>query len=338
MAIRASSSQQIDILIADLSSPSAVTREAAVARLTVLGGRALDRLIALAASSAPAAARAAAFRALEGIADPRAMNVALRFISDADAAVATAAIGTARAFMRGRRGAAVVDAVADVALDRRHSDEIRLAALRSLMDLERTTIAPLLESLASDPRAAVRDEAASRTRSGPDAIDPIDALRRAAEQDLPDEPRVLHAAIVAAGNRAGLPTLLAIVERVRAREGREPPGPWREWTTVRAAAHLALAKRGSRIAIYDLREALEGAGSPLPVEFLAALSEVGDASCLEPIAGAYTRAGSTAEHNWWRDHLRDAFRTIVEREKLTGRHAVIKRIAKRTPDLLVRRT
>ena len=57
-----------------------------------------------------------------------------------------------------------------------------------------------------------------------------------------------------------------------------------EWTTARAAAHVALAQRGSRLALYDLRESLERA-APLPVEFLTALSLIGDASCLEPIAG-----------------------------------------------------
>ena len=92
---------------------------------------------------------------------------------------------------------------------------------------------------------------------------------------------------------------------------------------ARAAAHVALAGRGSRLALYDLRESLERRKAPLPVEFLTALSTIGDASCLEAIAGAHREATRT---RWWRDHLADAFRTIVAREKLTRRHAVIKKI------------
>jgi hypothetical protein len=101
--------------------------------------------------------------------------------------------------------------------------------------------------------------------------------------------------------------------------------------TTRAAAHAVLAGRGSRIALYDLRETLEAAGDPLPVEFLTALTEVGDATCLEAIAAAYTKARSTRGDDWWRSHLADAFRAIVKREKITKRHAVMKKIEKRWP-------
>ena len=94
-------------------------------------------------------------------------------------------------------------------------------------------------------------------------------------------------------------------------------------------AHLALARRGSRLAVYDLRESLEKAKDPLPVDALAALSLVGDASCLESIASAHGRSRDT----WWRTHLLELFQTIAKREKLTPRHAVIKRIAAKWPEL-----
>ena len=71
VAIKASSSRQIDALVTDLASADAVKREAAIARLTVLGARAVERVAALAASTAAGPARSAAFRTLEGIADPR---------------------------------------------------------------------------------------------------------------------------------------------------------------------------------------------------------------------------------------------------------------------------
>jgi HEAT repeat protein len=337
VAIKASSAQQIEALVTDLIA-GGVQREVAVARLTVLGARAVERLIAIADSDASSAARAAAFRTLEGIADPRALDAALRAIASPDATVATAAIGAGRVFIRGPRGASVVEAVTTTALDRERPEAIRLAALRALTDLERSTIAPLLATLASDPSPAIRSEAALHdgARGRRKALDPSAALSRAAEQELPDAARVLQAAIVSAGDTAALPLLLSIIDRVREREAQEPPGRRMEWTTARAAAHAALAKRGSRIALYDLRESLEAADGPLPVEFLAALSSVGDASCLGAIAGTYVRSAApdAPQHDWWRRHLADAFKTIVRREKITRRHAAIKKIEKRWKNAL----
>ena len=81
VAIRASSSKQIDSLIADLSAASGVTRETAVARLTLLGARAVERLLTVAASHASADARTAAWRTLEAIADQRALDPALETIA-----------------------------------------------------------------------------------------------------------------------------------------------------------------------------------------------------------------------------------------------------------------
>ena len=104
---------------------------------------------------------------------------------------------------------------------------------------------------------------------------------------------------------------------------------------ARAAAHLALANRGSRLALYDLRESIESLRERIPVEFFAAVTAIGDASCLEPIATAYARA----KDDWSRRHLADAFRVIVDRENLTKRHALAKKIDKRSPglwDLLTR--
>jgi hypothetical protein len=104
--------------------------------------------------------------------------------------------------------------------------------------------------------------------------------------------------------------------------------------TVRAAVHVALAHRGGRLGLYDLRETLEGASAPLPVEFVAALTAIGDASCLEPIVAAYarTRPAPRPGHDWWHERLADAFQTIVTRERVTRRHAVMKRIERRWPE------
>jgi hypothetical protein len=89
--------------------------------------------------------------------------------------------------------------------------------------------------------------------------------------------------------------------------------------------------------LYDLRESIESASIMLPVEFLAAVSTIGDTSCLEGLAAAYTRSmrSGRARRDWWRQHLAAAFRAIVRRERVTRRQAIIKKIQKRWPDALV---
>jgi hypothetical protein len=332
VAIRTSSSAQIDALVAALSAPKAATREAAIARLTLIGPRALDRLAALATSTAESGARVAALLVLEAIADARALDAALRCLEDGDAAVAGAAVAAAGVFLRGARGAAVVDRLTALTLDTTRPVALRVAALTTLGGLSRATMLPILTALAEDSSDAMRAEAAA-LRTTPPARNPLDALVRAADQPLPDDPEALRAAIVGAGASAPLSVLLRIVERVRERESAEAVERRPAWTTTRVAAHAALARRGSRLALYDLRELLAAATGPLPVEFLAALSEIGDASCLEAVAGAYVRsAGRDASRpDWWRQHLANAFRAIVVREGLSRRHAVVKKVEKRWP-------
>ncbi len=333
MPIRASSSKQIDALIGDLSATSEVTRETAVARLTLLGARAVERLIAAAGSAERVDARAAAWRALEGIGDGRALEPALAALADlrVEPGVAAAAAGVARAHVRGVAGAAAVDRLAAVLLDRARHETVRLASLRALRELEPATIAPILASLAADPNTAIRTEAGLSHRGAPRAAeDPAAVVARAADGSLPDDPAALRHALNLAGKTAPLPMLRQVVDRVREREGSEPAAARDQWRLARAAAHVALASRGSHQALYDLRESLETAKTPLPVEFLTALSMVGDASCLEAVAAAHAKAKDA----WWRHHLADAFYTIVTRERLTSRHAVMKKIAKRSPGLV----
>ena len=334
MAIRASSAKQIDALIADLGADNAVTRETAVARLTLLGARAVERLIAAASAGAHAGAQAGAWRALEAIGDARALEPALAALAapQMEPAVAAAAAGVARVHLRGPHGAEAVDRLATVLLDRSSHVTPRLAALRALRELDPATIAPMLASLAGDPNATIRAEAGLDGRDARGAADPDALVAQAGETGLPEDPAGLRQALSLSGASVPLPVLLRVVERVREREGSEPAAVRDQWRLTRAAAHVALANRGSRLALYDLRESLETAKGPLPVEFLAALARVGDTSSLEALAGAHAKA--KARDAWWRDQLARVFREIVAREKLTRRHAVMKRIEKRWPGVL----
>jgi hypothetical protein len=327
LAIKASSAKQIDALLAGLSG-DAVARETAVARLTLLGGRAVERLIAAAQSGDHAEARAAAWRTLEGIGDARALEPALAALaaSDQDPAIGAAAAGVARAHLRGAHGASAVDRLAAVVLDRGRHEAVRLAALRALRELEPATIAPILASLAGDPNRAIRTEAGLSDRGAPRAAeDPAAVVARAAEGGLPDDPATLQHALNLSGKTAPLAALQKVVDRVREREGSEAAASRAQWRLARAAAHVALASRGSRLALYDLRESLDTATTPLPVELLAALSLIGDASCVDAIAAAHAKAKDA----WWRDHLARAFQDIVVREKLTRRHAAIRKAEKK---------
>jgi hypothetical protein len=329
--IRASSARPIDALVADLASDQATTRAAAAARLTVFGARAVDRLIAVVGAGGPAGQRAQVFGVLEAVADPRALDAILTGMADPDVRVAAAATSATRPFLRGPRGATVVDYLTTAALDRARPEGLRIEAVGVLQELEPTTVGPLLASLAEDPSPLV--QAAARSTS---IRTPEEDINEAAEGDLPDEAQALTDALSRGADGVTLPILLRVIERVREREGLVPPDARRAWVVARGRAHAELATRGSRIALYDLREAVEKAAVPLPVDFLAALAAAGDASCLEPVARAHERATiATGDRDeWWRGHLVDAFRAIVTREGITRRHAVVRKLEKRHKPLV----
>lgn len=335
MAIKPSAGRQIDALIAELSSDRAATREAAVARLILLGTRTVDRLIAVVESAAPGFTRLAALQALEALANPRTIDVALKALDDADPAVAAAAMSTAQTFLNGERGADVIDRITQVALDPLREPELRLAAIQGLSTLRPATLMPLLTILLQDANPQVR--AGAQATASPVPADLPDSLREvsaATEGALPDDPVALGRAIADAAASIPLLLLQRLVDRIREHEAVQPSGLRAEWARTRAAAHLALAGRGSRLALYDLRESLVRATAPLPVGFLAALSQIGDASCLEAIAAAYVhaRASGRGSADWWQQHLAGAFHAIVNREGLTRRHQLIRKIAKRWGD------
>jgi hypothetical protein len=349
--ITISSSRHIDSLLRDLRSDRAATRDAAVARLMVIGVRAVERLIALGSDrSAAPSARTAALRALEGIGESRALDSATRLLEDPgqDPDIAVAAAAVVRRFLHEANGLTALDVLTAVALDRGRADRVRVAALRALGDLEPATISALVEKLLVDPSAAVRAAAtgpADITRTGPrgrgSAKRPRPSASRSGDSStdlsrLPDDPELARRAIIDYGGAATLTALHHVIEQVREQERLAGARQRRGWIAVRAAAHVALATRSSRLAVYDLRESLTAAKEPLPVEFLAALTLVGDATCLEPLAAAYARGvagrGAKAEGDWWLRHLADAFHSIATRQRMTRRHAEMKRIAQRWPE------
>jgi HEAT repeat protein len=334
VAIRTSSAKEIDGLIADLASDRVLAREAAIARLTVIGPRAVERLVSvIERPDRSVTARVAALRALEGLGDTRALEPALRAAADPDADVAAASVAVIRTFVGGRHGVPAVDGLAAIGLNHAASESIRLDAIDALSELDAATTRSLWQALAQDPNPRIRARAMKATngpRSKLPALSSAERLAALAEQGLSDDADGLSRLLTTEGASASPSHLHRLVERIRDKEGSEAPVRRGAWTRARGSVHVALAKRQSRLGLYDLRESLESANGPLPVEFLAALALIGDASCLEPTCVAYTRATD----RWWREHLADTFRAIVKRERLTGRHAVMKRIQKRWPAIL----
>jgi hypothetical protein len=338
VAIRTSSAKDIDALLADLSSERALVRETAIARLTVIGARAVDRLISLLdTADRGAVARVAALRALEGLGDPRALEPALRATGDADLDVAGAGVAVIRTFVNGRHSVAAVDELAALGLNRSANETIRLEAIDALGDLDPATLQPLWQALSNDPNPRIRARAPngkqrpSRGSPRPASLSGLEQLIAIAAQGLPDDPELLCRLLTTDGAAVSPSELHRIVERVRENEEAAAPARRAWWTRARGCAHVALAKQSSLLGVYDLRESLESATGPLPVEFLAALALAGDASCLESVALAHKRATD----RWWREHLADAFHAIVARKRLSRRHAVLKKIQKRSPELVV---
>lgn len=326
MVIKASSAGEIRQLIVALRGDDEVHREAAIGRLAVIGPRAVDRLIAAYTETTERDTQIAVLRALEPLGDRRTVAVARTAIGEGGD-LAVAAVNALRALLDSPYGPSATDAL-DVlvaaALDPGAERRVRLAAFDALQDVPggvRERVGAALQD-DDDPGLKARAVEAPREAAAAEAV-----WQDALEGRLPDGARVLRDAAQGRAPAAALSALQKLIDTIRAREGSATGTKRAEWRAVRGAMHQALALRGSRIAVYDLRESVEGARDPLPVSFLAALHVVGDQSCLEPLAAAWSRT----EDARWKHQIATAFRTISRREKVTRRHATVKRIASRWP-------
>jgi len=319
-----SSTAEVRSLIDALDSPSATRRESAAARLAIIGPRAVASLVTAFTSTLDRQKQLAIVRVLEVAGDERALPVA-RAALGAGGDVAVAAVALLRALLERGGGSTHAEALgmllaasSDAAYDRR----IRAAAASALTSAPadiRRAIGNRLQTLGSDADVVWEDAAEGRLPENTGAV--MEALD-------------LHAA------RAPLPVLGRVLDAVRTREeelagaGRSSAGAEgarSSWCAVRGALHQVLAARGSRMALYDLRESLEAAAHPLPSSFLAAVRTVGDTSCLEPLATAFARA--SRQHPGWRGQLAEVFQAIARRERLTKRHAAVRRALARAPEL-----
>ena len=293
IAIGPSRPREADRLIANLASPDPVTREASVARLRVLGPPVIPRLASFIDSSADSTARVLAMSVLEGFDDPRAADIALAALASTDNDIVIGALGVLRGWVPLEDGTRLLEAITAIAIDHGRGTRVRRAAVDALSALPDDLVRP------------IRAQAPPPEAGGPPLDNPVAA----------------HEWIDAHGANVTLAALHDAIKSFRELETRAQTNRSRdEWVRARGAAHRVLADRGSRLAVYDARETLSAAQSPLPPGFLEAVARVGDASCLEPLA----RAWSAAKEPRWRTELSEVARHIVARSKLTGRSAILK--------------
>ena len=329
MVIKASAAAEIRQLIEALAGSDEVRRETAIARLSVIGPRAVDRLIAAYGTATTRELKVAVLRALDVARDRRSVAVAREAISEGgDVALAgVAVLGTLLQPDTAAAAADVLETLVSTSLDRTAERRVRIASFQAVEHLPKVG-EQIAAALRTDPDRAVSAgaDAAPGERAAADAV-----WQDALEGRLPDNPALLREVARTRAPLAPLGALQKMIELVRVREGSMGPGARREeWRGARGALHQALALRGSRVAVYDLRETIEEARGPLPASFLAALHVIGDESCVESLAGAYARTPKGDAR--WRHQLGAAFRAIARRERITRRHAAFKRVAARWPE------
>lgn len=303
MAVR-SSARDIARLVADLESDDSIRRTAAVARLRVIGERTIPRLAEFIGSGADARARALALGALQDLRASRALDVALRALGDNEPDVVIAGLAVLREWVAREDGTSALEAVTAIAVDEARHPRVRAAAVDALSELPEHLVRPL------------RDRAPRPEHAWPSI----------------DDPEAAQTWIDAHGATAEASTVHALIDRLRSHEQSESAAQRRTaWQRARGRAHRALAKRGSRLALFDLRETFDTTPKPLPEDFLMAVEALGDASCLEPLA----RAWAVAPYDpTWRARVSTTAAAIAKRARLTARSAAMKRIRTQWPGFI----
>ena len=252
MAPHHASHADIARLLADLASDEALRRETAAARLALAGRKAVPDLARLAQDpTATVTTRLAALEVIEAIDVARAATVATTLTDAAQDELAIAAVSIlARAIDgTGAAAAAALDRVTALALDAGASVARRIAALSALEHLPARVIDPIYDALRADAASRIVARVVRR-QAGIDV-----SLEDIAVDGLPASAGALAAVVRAEAGEARVTVLKTLIDLIRTRE-RRAGGDRAEWTAIRGQVHQHLAARGSRLALYDLRETL----------------------------------------------------------------------------------
>ncbi len=281
MPIVPSRGSEIKALIAALGDRRANRREAALAKLTLLGERSLPHALEALRSPSPLV-RLGALAMLERVGTNRVLPHALLLLADADEGVAvraaqlagahadTRAAKALREALRSRRAdvpraaaealvrlhdqgfVEALEPLLDVLFDEEADDEVRLVALDAVARLPVAESGPLLARLSGTSSRRLSLAAAGlRGTERPDDATAIPALHREIERLSTAGPSRMDPAATAA---------------------------------AKADVHLALARLDSRIALYDLREMLEARPPRSAGALLHAAGLVGDKSLVPTLA------------------------------------------------------
>ena len=325
------STPTIAMLVHDVIAGAPVAREAAVARLAIAGARA-EAAVLQALPLAEPRAQATLLGVLERLATPRALSAALDYLASPDTTVAAAAVSAVRAHLgSGETDAATraLDALVAVSLDLSRPEAARLAAIDALADLGDAGLAPVRGRLRADASPRIRRAAGEGIGTTATGAGAAASRLEALANDPGHDPAIIQQVLADAGAATTLATLHELVLALGHRERAATSDADRAgWSVALGAAHHALASRGSRLALYDLRDAIARTPADRLGEFLAAAEVVGDAHLLEPLARAWTAGGGAEVHR----RIERAFAAILTRERLTRRHAAVKVVIELWPD------
>jgi hypothetical protein len=333
--------------VAALSAPEAAQRDAAVARLRLLGLRALPALLA-ALDTLPDTARLAASDVLEALDDARARAALEQLAGDACASVAQRALEAL-----GEQASASA-AQACAARLRAGPASVRLSAARALVRLYAAGVVEALEPLVaclfdSEPQTPALHASALEVLAYLPAAD-ADALRQrlaagsTAPAARPADPEAwIHtltargvaaieeliawrarerqpaagadAALVTALAELGPPAIPALHRALEALAGDASSRATDAGHAAAACAHRALARLASRLALYDLRERLTLAPERHLAPLLEVAQELGDAQVALAVLRRCARQPLLAAR------CAPTFAAIVVREHLSRRQA-----------------
>jgi hypothetical protein len=314
MTIVPSRSADIQKWLAALGAEPPRARDSAIARLTLVGERAVPGLLE-ALRSGGGLARVGALRVLERLRIPRVLPELEALLGADDPEIAAAAATAVAAYE-------TPDALPGLVRSLHHpAAAAREAATRGLLQLFAAGVEEAMEPLL----AAAFD---------PGLEEPLQALALSVVDLLPESERraILAQAREAAGRSlrkatgeidallASLPdgasAVTALHRALVSLAGARTPAA----AGAGARLHLALAERDSRIALYDLRERLQERPPLESPSLLKAAAGVGDSSLVASIvalaadAPAHTAAAA------------DALAAIVAREALKKTHRDVKAV------------
>jgi HEAT repeat protein len=299
-----------------------------------------------------------AMEAVGGRPDPRASNVLARVLAGPSTRSRRRGAALALARLQAAGLVEALDPLVDRVVDEGEEEPLRLAVLEALATLDpplapstlrpllrrlagssahalaarsaalsrrisagaRGPAVPLLEGLLSPHETAADTDRLARALSRPGAV-PLESLHEAMEA-AGGAPAIsaLASALATVGTPASIPSLhgaLARLGPVRARTARPADA---SSLRARVAVHRALCALGSRVALYDLREAIEARPARAIADLLDVAARIGDATLVPSLARV------ASEDPALRALCGEAFAAIARREKLRRTSAALKAV------------